>query len=433
MALAANGSGMLSASEGVIAGFLVFCIHSRSRCSDGARISIEPSLDESPNDDPECSFVEAVTTGDKVKTGNTPAKSKLQLPVVGLSRGVSNLPWAEAWLKLRSDQGFEASKDECLMTEPFANGTFGVARLGPGQATEWLRHLLASLGFDPTTLTNVGSHSCKATLLSVAAKAGMPRDYRRTLGGHALPGDASVDVYSRDTLAAPLLSLGQLLTKVRDGHFLPDSSRSGRWVAVQAIPAELRLEKCKVCDEPLREGTGFKCSCENWVHDSPQCFTECDKCGDRFCNCCSSLGFHVCHFSEPESDGSTSESEVGSDGEEVQMLLEDEEDDISKEDMRAAYLKKGIHNGSDAVFPEGGIFVNVYTNVAHQIRDPQSTACGVCASQTKFAHYYDQFALKQATLCWRPGCANWLRNEADEDSDSSSSDQAEGIAEVVAE
>ena len=133
------------------------------------------------------------------------------------------------------------------------------------------------------------------------------------------------------------------------------------------------------------------------------------------------MGLHVCQFSEPDSDGSESQSEVGSDAEEVRMVLEDEEACVSKADTKSAYLQKGIDTGSDAVFPEGGIFVNVFTNVAHQIRDPHTTACGICAPQTKLTHYYEAFALEQATLCWRPGCAQWLRDGGDDESVSSES------------
>ena len=110
-----------------------------------------------------------------------------------------------------------------------------------------LRHLLSRLGFVPESLTNVGSHSRKATLSSVCAKAGMPRDLCRTLGGHAVQGDRSVDEYSRDVLAFPLLELGRLLEKVREGEFMPDSSRSGRWR--RSVPQDPNKTKvvCKVC------------------------------------------------------------------------------------------------------------------------------------------------------------------------------------------
>ena len=67
------------------------------------------------------------------------------------------------------------------MLEPLADGTFGEGRIQAGQATAWLQHILLKLGVPAAELTNVGSHSCKATVLSIAAKAGLSRDTRRTL------------------------------------------------------------------------------------------------------------------------------------------------------------------------------------------------------------------------------------------------------------
>ena len=79
----------------------------------------------------------------------------------------------------------------------------------------------------------------------MAAKAGLTRDDRRTLGGHVAPNDKTVDVYARDTLAAPLLALALLLKEVREGAFDPDSSRSGRWWKWPS------MDKCAECDQRL--------------------------------------------------------------------------------------------------------------------------------------------------------------------------------------
>ena len=68
---------MLTRQEASFTGFVLFCTHGRARCADAARIFSEPSLDEAADDDPLCSFVEAVTTGAQVKTGNTPNKARL--------------------------------------------------------------------------------------------------------------------------------------------------------------------------------------------------------------------------------------------------------------------------------------------------------------------------------------------------------------------
>ena len=422
VAQAADGKGVLSTSEAVVAGYLVFCVHARARAADASKIVIEPSIDEAPDGDPECSFVEAVTTGDQVKSGNTDAKAKLPLPVVGLARGVTNVQWASAWLTLRASKGFDAAADGTLMREPFSNGEFGVARLCAGQATEWLRFLLCKLGFDPSTLTNVGSHSCKTTMLSIAAKAGMVRDYRRILGGHALPGDTSVDVYSRHALAAPLLELGKILTKIRNGVFNPDSSRSGRWTRERPMPDGISSFPCHACHVPLSTGTGFECVCGQWVHNTPMCVHVCEFCGGKFCKVCSKKEKHFCEVSDSDdSESNVSDSENGSDEEQVQMALEEEEVEIVKSDSKQAYIEKGLQDGANAVFPEGGIVVNVFTNVAHMVRDQEFTACGICTPDTKFSFYYEQTSLADKFLCWRSGCAKWMKTEDDSDSQSMTS------------
>ena len=59
-------------------------------------------------------------------------------------------------------------------------------------------------GFDSVAMTDVGAHSLKATALSWAAKADIPSDVRRFLGGHAIPKDKSMLEYGRDNLAGPL-------------------------------------------------------------------------------------------------------------------------------------------------------------------------------------------------------------------------------------
>eukprot|EP00971_Amphidinium_carterae_P094925 1878161-Amphidinium_carterae.1 len=49
-----------------------------------------------------------------------------------------------------------------------------------------------------------------------------------------------VDLYARDTQAPALRRLGELLTSVRAGSFLPDETRSGRFVQVEPIAHEVQ-------------------------------------------------------------------------------------------------------------------------------------------------------------------------------------------------
>ena len=144
-----QGDGALTEAEGEMLGFLVFCTRGRARCSDAARIVLEPWLDEATGPGAaESSSVEATTTGAATKSGNTAKKAKLVILVVGLSFGFSGEPWARAWLSLRAKLGLDAAADECLQRELLSDGTFGFGRVKPGQATEWLRALLLKLEVD---------------------------------------------------------------------------------------------------------------------------------------------------------------------------------------------------------------------------------------------------------------------------------------------
>ena len=149
--------------------------------------------------------------------------------MVGLARGVSGLDWAMAWLQLRKAAGCDATKDGCLMPEILSTGELGAGRMRTSDANAVLKAMFAEDGARPQATAAFTSHSAKATFLSWAAKAGMPRSDRRLLGGHADPRDRSMAEYSRDTLAKPLAALECLIDQIRDGLFDPDATRSGRW------------------------------------------------------------------------------------------------------------------------------------------------------------------------------------------------------------
>ena len=74
------------------------------------------------------------------------------------------------------------------------------------------------------------SHSLKRTTLAWASKYGLPEPTRAMLGHHEIPGQ-SMACYSRDLLARPLSQYQSMLMNIRHGFFLPDESRSGRFVA----------------------------------------------------------------------------------------------------------------------------------------------------------------------------------------------------------
>ena len=103
------------------------------------------------------------------------------------------------------------------------------------EAADILKDLLALGGAGIGSIANVGTHSCKATLLSWLAKYGADPMDRRLLGGHQAPNDKSLMHYSRDCLAGPLRRLAVMLSDIRCGRFNPDSSRSGRFEGEVAV------------------------------------------------------------------------------------------------------------------------------------------------------------------------------------------------------
>ena len=81
-------------------------------------------------------------------------------------------------------------------------------------ATSWLRALLGDDAMGTESPNSYSTRSARATLLSWAAKAGLPIETRRLLGGHADPNAKSALEYSRDALAGPLNELRRVVELV---------------------------------------------------------------------------------------------------------------------------------------------------------------------------------------------------------------------------
>ena len=107
-----------------------------------------------------------------------------------------------------------------------------------------VKDILVQNGFSEESLADVGSHSLKTTCLSWASKFGMNKDHRRHLGYHVRPGDRSMDLYGRDTMAAPLRALVEVIDAIKTKRFHPDSTRSGTFAASSSqVPADPGMEE----------------------------------------------------------------------------------------------------------------------------------------------------------------------------------------------
>ena len=150
--------------------------------------------------------------------------------------------------------GQSVEADGCLQPSlgplGFRTGTV----IGTTELMSHVRRLLRATGAPQHLLESKTSHSLKATCLSWAAKAGLPVSTRRILGGHAQPGDVSVLEYSRDAMSAPLKALDGVLEQIRNGHFDPDKTRSGRWTEVPPVREETP-------SEAPTEGKELACDC----------------------------------------------------------------------------------------------------------------------------------------------------------------------------
>ena len=204
--------------DGVLAGAALFAIFSRSRIGDLRRCAKEPVLDTVGD----FGYMETAFLEHKTARAGT----KKALPIVAPARGLVG-PWAQDWARTRRGAGLDAAKNGTMLPALGDNGQWLNVSYTTVEFASAVREVLLRRGVPGESLNNIGAHSMKATLLSWAAKFGIDKVTRRTLGYHAEPGDRSVETYSRDAMAAPLRHLDRVLEAVRRGAFHPDSTRSG--------------------------------------------------------------------------------------------------------------------------------------------------------------------------------------------------------------
>ena len=214
-----------------LAGVALFCIHGRLRVGDALKVTAEPLLDSAA--DGSICFFEVGALSHKT-AGRA---SRLTLPMVGLGTGVFGTAWAAAWLRARSAAGLDAGVMGCLSTAVGANGRT-TRRLTVVEFVGWLRAFLGD--------GSLQARSLKPTLLSWAARHGIPRSHRRLLGYHVKPKDRTCAIYSRDELSVPLRLLQAMFADIASSRFVPDSTRSGAWAAASSLDGQGHLEDVEV-------------------------------------------------------------------------------------------------------------------------------------------------------------------------------------------
>ena len=224
-----SSDGGRGGADGVLAGAALFAAYGRIRIGDLRRCTTEPVLDTVEGH----GYVETFFHEHKTAVPG----SRRALPIAAPAFGLTG-PWAADWAATRRGAGLNAVKDETLLP---ALGVGGMWLQVPYTTVEFasaVRDMLVRRGVLATELDNIGAHSLKSTMLSWAAKFGLEKGTRRSLGYHAEPGDKSVETYSRDALAGPLRELDRLLEAVRRGSFEPDSTRSGYFVKSDGQPRD---------------------------------------------------------------------------------------------------------------------------------------------------------------------------------------------------
>ena len=201
------------------AGYDLFCIYACSRHGDAmwpSKVNID--LDEEGS-----GFIELYTTNHKVATNDE--RRSIFLPLIAMSPGLCEEPWAIAWLKARERSLLEFCSMP-TMPAPCSGGSWTNRSIEPGESAAWTRELLATYGGVSAMRTvRPSTHSCKATLLAWACKFGIDKDFRRILGHHLDSQEVSILTYSRAAMDIPLEKVVQMISAINEGSFDPDCSR----------------------------------------------------------------------------------------------------------------------------------------------------------------------------------------------------------------
>eukprot|EP00435_Cladocopium_sp_Y103_P040512 s2607_g11.t1 len=160
-----------------ILGQILFCIHASCRWKDSQRLK---SIYNESGHGETLVHADAMTS----KTTLTVEAKTRFLPYVALGTGVLAQEWSQLWLEARALEGLE--QDEYVLPSySEKNACWLRVPMSAAEATVWIREFLeASAGFSPEL---VGSHSCKATLLTWAGRCLKPAfspTERRLLGHH---------------------------------------------------------------------------------------------------------------------------------------------------------------------------------------------------------------------------------------------------------
>ena len=215
-----------SALDRVIAGFFVLLVLARARFSDGLNLlHLREEIPASASRGSLAGYVEANVS--RTKAAYTVQRKTMFLPVVAPRHGVSGLDWFRGFQEARKASHVPEGNGIPVLPCRVSSGGWGNVPPSASVGASWLRGLLQKQGFSYDDVSPIGTHSCKATGLSWAAKYGLSPSVKRALGYHTAKEDRISHVYSRDAIASPIRDFEKVLEEIRACSFCPDETRSG--------------------------------------------------------------------------------------------------------------------------------------------------------------------------------------------------------------
>ena len=198
----------------LVFGTILVALYARARWHD---IQAAQSIQFDPDTDaPE--FIELPSR--KFKTANVLARRSEFLPITAVCFSISQQPWISSYICAREHFSLTiAGKLFQPLLPQMIRNDLSIHELPSRVITKLLRRLFRD--------DDLRAHSLKHTLLSFAAKRGLPPHVRKLLGYHLDRSEVSLATYSRDMLSDPLRQLSVLLLEIQHGTFQPDNTRSG--------------------------------------------------------------------------------------------------------------------------------------------------------------------------------------------------------------
>ena len=216
--------------EVCVLGQILFCLHASCRWSDSQRIV---SISRQEADGVVLLVVDALTA----KHTYSQESQRVLLPYAALGRGLSGHDWSEAWLSAREAEGLVVGKGMCLPSLRSDGSGWLDVKMSSTEGQIFLQEALAGVDKSAVPLSQLGTHSLKATLLTWAQRSPVvpfKMWERKLMGHHSLGKERSALTYSRQAYATLMGKVKAMMESIVAGSFDPDMCAAGRVAQVAA-------------------------------------------------------------------------------------------------------------------------------------------------------------------------------------------------------